>query len=80
MTLVAFFRRDPLMSRVAIRVRRSSPTPLPPEEFGASLLARAVDWLDRQRQRTILAGLEDRLLADIGVTRTEALRESRRWT
>ena len=29
-------------------------------------------WIERARQRRVLATLDDRLLADIGVTRTEA--------
>ena len=49
----------------------------PPEALrrtDSRLLARA----DRQRQRAALARLEDRLLGDIGVTRTEAAAECRR--
>ena len=37
-------------------------------------------WLDRQRQRIHLSRLDQRLLADIGVSRDDAERESRRWT
>ena len=32
-------------------------------------------WLERTRQRDALAGLDDRALRDIGITRTEAARE-----
>lgn len=32
-------------------------------------------WTERQRQRQALAALDDRLLADIGVTRYEVARE-----
>ena len=32
-------------------------------------------WVERARQRNALAGLDDRLLRDIGVTRVEAARE-----
>jgi len=32
-------------------------------------------WTERQRQRHALAALDDRLLADIGVTRYEVARE-----
>ncbi|UXU76289.1 MULTISPECIES: DUF1127 domain-containing protein [unclassified Paracoccus (in: a-proteobacteria)] len=35
-------------------------------------------WADRQRQRAALARLEDRMLDDIGVTRTEAAAECQR--
>jgi uncharacterized protein YjiS (DUF1127 family) len=37
------------------------------------------NWIDRQRQRSALAELDDRLLADIGITRAEAQREAARW-
>lgn len=33
-------------------------------------------WYDRQRQRRRLAGLDDRLLRDIGIERADALREA----
>lgn len=36
-------------------------------------------WIDRQRQRSALAELDDRLLGDIGITRAEAQREAARW-
>jgi uncharacterized protein YjiS (DUF1127 family) len=32
-------------------------------------------WIERRRQRDALAGLDDRALRDIGITRTEAARE-----
>lgn len=35
-------------------------------------------WVDRARQRRILATFDDRLLSDIGVTRLEAEREARK--
>ena len=37
-------------------------------------------WLDRQQQRIHLSDLDDRMLNDIGVSRSEAVREARRWT
>tara|TARA_R110002020_G_scaffold98861_14_gene235103 strand:- start:281 stop:478 length:198 start_codon:yes stop_codon:yes gene_type:complete len=40
--------------------------------------SRLLAWLDRQRQRAALARLDDRMLDDIGVTRDEAVVESRR--
>ena len=40
--------------------------------------SRLLAWSDRQRQRAILARLEDRMLEDIGVTRAEAKAESLR--
>lgn len=33
-------------------------------------------WIERSRQRRVLADLNDRALADIGITRSEAARES----
>lgn len=38
----------------------------------------ALRWIDRGRQRRLLAELDDRMLADIGITREEALREAYR--
>ena len=42
---------------------------------GRGFLARAIDvllgWTERSRQRRHLAGLDDRLLRDIGVSRVE---------
>jgi len=36
-------------------------------------------WDDRLRQRRRLGGLDDHLLADIGVNRSDARREASRW-
>lgn len=46
--------------------------PLPPLRRALSLIAQ---WIDRSRQRHVLAGLEDRMLRDIGITRVDAARE-----
>jgi len=46
------------------------------KQVGPSALAM---WRDRQRQRIYLSPLDHRLLADIGVRRDDAERESRRW-
>jgi len=46
--------------------------PIPPIRAAWSLLAQ---WIERTRQRQALAGLEDRMLRDIGITRVEAARE-----
>jgi uncharacterized protein YjiS (DUF1127 family) len=36
-------------------------------------------WMDRQWQRGVLAKLDHRMLDDIGVLRSAAHREARRW-
>ena len=35
---------------------------------------------ERTRQRRVLGELDDHMLADIGLTREQALRESRKWS
>lgn len=50
-----------------------------PPETMRQAPSRALSWLDRQRQRAALAELDDRLLADIGVSRAAAEAEARRW-
>jgi uncharacterized protein YjiS (DUF1127 family) len=46
--------------------------PLPPLLAGLMLIAR---WIERSRQRRLLATLDDHTLRDIGITRVEAERE-----
>jgi uncharacterized protein YjiS (DUF1127 family) len=59
---------------------RATHSPLPSRQFAAGgLLAWAGivgAWFERSRQRRTLAELDDRLLDDIGVTRSEARREA----
>jgi uncharacterized protein YjiS (DUF1127 family) len=43
---------------------------------GRQLCTNGASWFQRSRQRRALAELDDRLLRDIGVTRSQALRES----
>jgi uncharacterized protein YjiS (DUF1127 family) len=44
--------------------------------FAIAACARlAASWIDRARQRRALAEMDDRLLSDIGVSRSEAERE-----
>jgi uncharacterized protein YjiS (DUF1127 family) len=35
-------------------------------------------WLQRRRSRRVLAGCDDRLLRDVGITRAQAAREAAR--
>lgn len=49
----------------------------PPEHLSANP-SRLMIWADRQRQRAALARLDDRMLKDIGLTRSEADAEARR--
>ena len=46
--------------------------PFLPMRATLSLVAR---WIERSRQRDALAGLEDRMLRDIGISRVDAARE-----
>jgi uncharacterized protein YjiS (DUF1127 family) len=48
-------------------------TPLHPLAAAWTPLVR---WIERARQRQVLAGLEDRVLRDIGITRVDATREA----
>lgn len=64
----------------SIQLSRSGFAPLPPRMSEDGVPSRVARWLDRQRKRVILVQLDDHLLADIGVSRVEALREARRWT
>lgn len=50
-----------------------------PLEEPPSALSRLLAWLDRQAQRARLAQLENWQHDDIGISRTEAVMESRRW-
>lgn len=49
-----------------------------PPVLAAPAPSRLLAWADRQRQRAALARLDDRMLADIGLTRAEAEAEARR--
>jgi len=51
---------------------RTQPKPVHPVAAAWLLLAR---WIDRRRQRKVLAGLDDHQLRDIGITRLDAMRE-----
>jgi len=45
------------------------------ERTSPGMLARLRRWRQRARERRMLAKLDDRLLADIGITRVEQARE-----
>jgi uncharacterized protein YjiS (DUF1127 family) len=45
----------------------------------ARIFTRLVHWGDRSAQRRQLAQLDDRMLKDIGVGRSEAYRECSKW-
>ena len=45
-----------------------------PHPFAAAF-AMIKSWIERTRQRQALAGLDDQMLRDIGITRVEAARE-----
>jgi uncharacterized protein YjiS (DUF1127 family) len=46
-----------------------------PSGFLARLVGATFDWQERARQRWDLRGLDDRMLADIGVSRADVERE-----
>ena len=52
---------------------RKERAPIHPFAAAFMLLAR---WIERSRQRRALAGLDDQMLRDIGITRVEAAREA----
>lgn len=55
-----------------------STTRLGPLPVARALVAILLTWCDLRRLHAALAGLDVRLLADIGVSRAEALVESRK--
>ncbi len=63
---------------VATHHRTHSPTDLPRSTQGRlHVWGSAIRmWLERSRQRRALAGLDERLLRDIGVTSAQARREA----
>lgn len=54
--------------------RRASPRPMTMR----SILAKVLEWQARATERRRLAGLEDRLLTDMGLDRAGAWQESRK--
>lgn len=51
-------------------------TPATPRSFAREVAELALLWLERHRQRRVLAGLDDHLLKDIGISRADAWQES----
>ncbi len=64
-------------------VRMRPPLPLwadwPWPDWLYRLRRRVAARHDRRRQMRALLALDDRLLADIGISREQALREARKW-
>ena len=52
--------------------QRTEYRPIPPIVAALRLIAQ---WIERVRQRQALAGLEDHMLRDIGITRVDVARE-----
>jgi uncharacterized protein YjiS (DUF1127 family) len=50
------------------------PKRTPTHRFAAAWIL-VTSWIERARQRNALAGLDDAMLRDIGITRVEAARE-----
>jgi uncharacterized protein YjiS (DUF1127 family) len=76
----AWFGATPRSKRPPGRRFARLPPGEPPTPALACALASVVAWLARQRQRAELVRLDDRMLADIGISRAEAVREGRRWS
>ncbi|MDX6750888.1 DUF1127 domain-containing protein [Geminicoccaceae bacterium 1502E] len=51
-------------------------TPATPKGIARELADLVLLWLERYRQRRDLAGLDDHLLKDIGISRADAWQES----
>lgn len=47
--------------------------------IGHVVMERFAEWLLRAAQRRQLARFDDRMLKDVGLTRTDAHRETRKW-
>ena len=54
------------------------PTPVPWTLHLARALDRVLDWQERARQRRQLAALPDHLLHDLGLSRADVARETRK--
>lgn len=77
-----FFLRNSTEAAIAVNHHDD----LSPRRPTARLLAAAATWItaldtwaEKTRQRRHLAGLDDHMLDDIGLTRRQARRETSRW-
>jgi len=62
--------------RTFSRIATSLPAPYPNLHSSPGALFKTVAiWIERSRQRSALANLDERLLKDIGITRTDAAHE-----
>lgn len=71
---------DAMNEAAAIDWTKSAFFPRFPPEWPEQPPSVITRWIDQQRQRSALVELDDRLLADISVTRVEAQREAARWS
>lgn len=65
MTVLMFEARS-VQGRGRVKLRRRART------IGQPILARLQQWRQRGKERAELASLDDRMLADIGISRAEA--------
>lgn len=64
----------PFQATPDVMTRRTSPQPVTVR----SILAKVIEWQARAAERRRLAGLEDRLLTDMGLDRSDVWQESRK--
>jgi len=66
--------------RIGSERMESKPSPLAvPSGLGRalrSMLSRLAEWRERHEQRKTLAAMNERMLKDVGISRSDAIRES----